>query len=434
MRLFNYSIIDLLTNLDNEYSRPIRNYMLLNAYVKAENVGLVDSQWEFDELDMSLSYVPAKSKNRQNIKLGKGLRKIIHTTGLEFPNQDKAVEILVNDIKSRDVSKFSFKEEDFAEVPYCEMDFSNLGVGSLANSCMNGKWSLVKFYTKNSTSKVLTLTDNEGKLLGRGILWKGVQIIESSHEETLQRGEEVTFLDRIYGSDVTIEMFKKYCSANGIMYKLEQSYSNRKWFVYNDVKMKLEVCVKVDEWEKHPYLDTMTFLDKEHGVLYNTEEDYDYVALTSTEGTALGAVCSQCGDDIDYDDVINIDGATYCECCCEYSQTYEEFIPANEAVWCEEIDDYVFECDAVDVRGRGLYPETSGDIVRDLEGEWIHCDDSRVLEHGEYCHEDDCMECEDCGEYFINEEINEYGICECCQEEREFNEKEDEEDEEDEDE
>lgn len=141
-------------------------------------------------------------------------------------------------------------------------------------------------------------------------------------------------------------------------------------------------------------------------------------------------VCADCGARRDEDDMFYINGDWYCDECvyyCEECNEYERTSNAayrngNEIYVCDEcLDNYYTYCDACEEYHRDR------DMTRTEEG-YVYCencvDDNAIyIEYKDnYYESDNCCECEQCGKYFLDDDINYDGennayYCDDCLEE-----------------
>lgn len=128
--------------------------------------------------------------------------------------------------------------------------------------------------------------------------------------------------------------------------------------------------------------------------------------------------CTECGDRIDEDDVYWVgdepyccDCVTYCEICGEYEVNQNmTYIPSEDRSVCDScLDRFYVYCDDC--------------------GEYYDRDRMNYLENLDKCVCNDCFEeytqCNECGLWVYNDEINEDGLCEECAAEMEEEEEED---------
>ena len=133
--------------------------------------------------------------------------------------------------------------------------------GSLGVSCMkyDSCQRFFDLYVENSdVINLLIMTNDDGKLMGRALLWN----FDSNK-----------VMDRIYtvNDDELSYHFKKWAVDNGYIYKHEQKWNNSLAFEANGKKIEQKLSVRLKNWkfDRYPYMDTFKFLDRIGGVVYN---------------------------------------------------------------------------------------------------------------------------------------------------------------------
>jgi hypothetical protein len=136
---------------------------------------------------------------------------------------------------------------------------SECGCGTLRSSCMRPESDYdcrnhPMFYTDIGAKIAYTL-DTRGHLFSRALLWENV-IDLTTHKS-------FKFMDRIYGSEETIEDMKQWARDNGYAYKKEQSYSNST-LIHPDGHQSHNFCYfkvfednSVKRYKDFPYVDTL---------------------------------------------------------------------------------------------------------------------------------------------------------------------------------
>lgn len=274
--------------------------------------------------------------------------------------------------------------------------------GNLGNSCMRyaNTQEFVAIYSKFPDKiHMLTLLTNEGnKVAGRAIVWTCFNAEDNS---------EITFMDRIYVNNSNHEeFFKFYAQKHGWWYKTYQTYSNPDEFMvpcngYTDsVEKEITICLDIDGDEYFPYLDTFASGDFDGmGLKLHNSDSYD-LNFHDTEGGPLAN-----------DNKV-------------HSSYYDTDLDEDDAVYSEELGDYITSCDAVTVitgisgsRDYTSYmPDDHEDIVEingtwylkelctwsDYYNEYIFGDDVVSINDGEdYVYADDTYYCEYKDEYYL---------------------------------
>lgn len=136
--------------------------------------------------------------------------------------------------------------------------------GSLNSSCMKYRacGAYMNIYTANShVCQLAILTKDDGKLYGRALVW------------TLTDGRRM--LDRVYGTDKTIQHMRKWAADNNILDR--------------DTLDRSAKQVQLAGWQyrTYPYMDTLCYLDQLSGLLTAnpTSSSARWATLHGTRGT-----------------------------------------------------------------------------------------------------------------------------------------------------
>lgn len=261
---------------------------------------------------------------------------------------------IFKDISSKEVEKFSnlyksfnkktaFKlsvvsGKDIKRFYYYESYQSDRG--TLGASCMKHESSqrLLNIYSDNPEQiKMLVMTNSDGLLMGRALLWT-----VGSYK----------LMDRIYticDEDLAF-WFKKWATDNGFLYKSEQNWYNTLQFEKNGDKkqeIKLKVSLENSDYRHYPYMDTFKFIDDNYN-LYNYQPNCNFYTLCTTDGSRQS------------DDYLRFDGldkvyrysheTVYMEYLgiytrngnCYYSESNDSYILCNHAIYDEDARDYIF--------------------------------------------------------------------------------------------
>ena len=284
----------------------------------------------------------------------------IWTTGRRFSARPGAViHKIFNDnsgITGRDIELFGLLYKSEVTVQNYEMkvvsgndilkyyfyDNYYTNGGSLGSSCMKGsnQQDFLKIYCDNPDTIELLVMLNEGKVMGRALLWKL---------------PEHKVMDRIYTiNDEELSFyFKKWAENNSYIYKQEQKWQNTLHFETDGhvtVNM-FEVKLSSYLYKKYPYVDTFKFLDDEKGILYNYIPHTGVKTLASTDGGHLNGdyfvqdvvtnMLYYTGDTI-YIDYIN--GRTH-QTNTVWSTCNDRYLLKRDSKYIEEADDYIFNED-----------------------------------------------------------------------------------------
>jgi hypothetical protein len=232
---------------------------LLPVYITGEDVlksGMVYID-NTDKMD-TLSFLPVRFKDdedpynnirRQEIKLGKFLRKVKDLNG-------KELEDLINNYKSsykryHNLMYFELVEGEDIRYWYLKDNYVT-GGGILNNSCMRHEKHQNRFniYVENpQVCKLLILKENknDSKILGRALVWQTSQC---------------TYMDRAYCRfDDDIEIYKNYAQE-------------REWLSYDNGDYNKRMHVKLIDKnfgynERNPYMDTFKRYHFEENILAN---------------------------------------------------------------------------------------------------------------------------------------------------------------------
>ena len=318
----------------------------------------------------------SRQNRQQATKYGKILRRVIEQQIPKLKYCNKDLEDLVNLLKA-EVSDGNFSEvsgEDIAHW-YVGVDYAEKS-GSLSGSCMRDvpkNW--LDIYSKNEDVVKMVILSKNGELVGRALVW------------------ENKWMDRIYGSDHTIQMFKGYAKEKGWNHKLRQCYEDQRNWVSSSGKefqQKVTVNLKTD-FSNYPFVDTMCYMSD--GEITN-EKSSGFKTMQSTSG----CLSDEDDDNRTYDDwddcYIDNDDAVYIE----NREIYTHHSNASyDDIWCE----HIISVDAVAVYYNGSDQTTHQD-----NDSIVYCEEDSM-----YCHIDEATQCGHDDEWYISdnhdfEEIN----------------------------
>jgi hypothetical protein len=336
---------------------------------------LAEQLFSLDKVDRGAGIL---TNSRNSVGLGKFVNKL-------FPGKfnDKDRETFVNLFKStleKTGERFELVDKDLIGMSYDKNNYLEIG-GTLGSSCMNSKPpSYFEIYINNpEVCKLLVLKDENGKILGRALVWK----LESCKElRTNNSIDTEWFMDRQYTiKDSDVNKFRKYATDKGWSFK---SYNNHHTFHKINFKgtefeVDMKIKIKGGNYGRYPYMDTFRRYDPFNGKLFNDDEregsEGQYI-LESTSGS--------------YEEIES--GV--------YSEYHDRRIPEDRAVWSERLGDYLEIDSAVEVTGgsrryRGWYPDGDDDVVYDdWNGQYIHIDESVYSEfYGYSLLADEAVEC-----------------------------------------
>lgn len=292
------------------------------------------------------------TQSRNPIKIGRFIRQV-------FPGKysDVDIEKFVNEFKSsneKDLQKFILVEgEDIAKY-YWHENYKEMA-GDLGRSCMARK-KYFNIYTQNPEVCRLLVLLEDGKVIGRSLIWK----LDRNNGES----EIEYFMDRQYTIEQSdVIKFTNYAKENGWAYKTYNNHHSYSNVTYLGREMNCEMVVKVEkkDYDEYPYMDTFKRFAPVTGELFNdmNKENHEgqYI-LDDTDG--------------DYTEISSG----------KWSEYYDMDIPEDEAVWSDAYSDWLPENRAVHIesgRGRdntGWFPEDDDNIYySDWEDEYVHTED-----------------------------------------------------------
>jgi len=306
-------------------------------------------------------------KSRNPVRLGKFVNNLL-------PNKydTKERELFVNRFKStldQVGERFILVEGEDINHYYWHENYKQ-GGGSLNSSCMRDEKGIFELYVDNpEVCRLLVLLEDE-LVIGRSLIWKLSDITDIDVDY---------FMDRQYivkQSDV--EKFRAYADKEGWAYKDENRHSSFSGVVYNNVvySVSMEVQVKRKNYEYFPYMDTFRSFEHNDCILVNSsiDDDSDYYLLDGTSG--------------EYTDGSRV-----------YSEYSQDWIDRDDAIWSEPLDTYISDYNSVEVRrasnwrNKGSWPVGHEDLVYDeWNDEEIMAEDSVYSdEYEHYLYDDDAV-------------------------------------------
>lgn len=397
-RLISDTMARHIQDVDAPYSRLASN---LIRYYKAIPYGKdTDRNFTIRKASGLISYCPKgrdtvlssdnekwASDNRQEVKIGKGINKLL-SKWHKFDN--RTIELISNHISS--LYTFSaelivVEGEDIRKYYHHANHNKDKNIGSLGESCMRGSscQSFFDMYVNNA--KMLIAKTPDG-IIGRALLW----------DATLD-GEDVKFMDRIYGSDITIEAFKGWAKTNGYYHKYKQSFNDKDTFVCpasgSDFSGRLEVVIKGGPYDEFPYLDTLSYTDEaEYSVFTINNEHGDY-EFNSTDGGYDG------DDRVTLHDGTRVDESYAC-----YVESEGEYYHEDDVVYTED-SEYELVDNCVEVAGRWYHNESDHIVWSEHDGEHILREDSVYIEYiCDYINVDDANFCDITDEHILSEDAS----------------------------
>lgn len=326
-------------------------------------------------------------KGRQKGKPGRIIRQIFTPTMLTEVT-DKDFEIFANLYKAANDKKGTFKIVKGEDIRtwYHHRHYAP-DQGSLTNSCMRHDECIPYFdiYTKNPEIVSLLILVNENNLLlGRAILW---------------HTPDNLIMDRVYGTEATIERFRMWATENKYLYRQYNNTSEPTKFVDylgNTITKAIEIRLPHLEFDKYPYFDTFYMMNDSKTFITNNEGSRQRYAMRNTGGRLDDTE----EEDEDYDD----EDMVYCEITgdryhideCHYIDEAGGYVHQDYTSYCHHqntsiLDRNSFECAwngetyhtdymTTVVSGEHVYSEHED--LRHVDGVgWFHCDDVFECEH-----------------------------------------------------
>lgn len=297
---------NILKNLDNKISKSILDtegeyiegdFTMIDIGIGANSEDILisfsteknilsripDSDLYFKGSEVNIPERLFKTNGRNTMRVGKFAQKVVKGFS------DRDIEIFVNSIKSKLKQEgYTISIIDGADIAryYKRSACVKTSVGgTLLNSCMTDKDdNIFDIYTKNpDVCKMLIMTNTNGELVARALLWKA----QIDNEESINKNrnnrnntdkislipKESWLMDRVYYTEDWMQnSFFNYCEDNGYVYR-KQSHA---YFVYNSIEyyyLKFYVKVKKINYGSFPYLDTFSFYDVKNAMLSNYEGD-----------------------------------------------------------------------------------------------------------------------------------------------------------------
>jgi hypothetical protein len=334
---------------DNSVDRLLK---ITTSNIETGKTSQSDVNFLFNEYDL-------RSKSRSDIKLGKFINAVLPGKYTpkeieDFTNKFKANLNKVGEnfelVSGSDIS-FWYDKENYAEMK-----------GTLGGSCMASKKGIFELYIDNPEVCKLLILEEDGKLLGRALIWK-LNSLDYYGKDNNEDSVDVWFMDRQYTiKDSDVQKFRNYAKDKGWIWKANNNHHSLSEVVINDsVKnVEMSVSVKNKKYNRFPYMDTFRRFDPETCILYNDDnKDEDLAGNYILDNTNGGYSAISSGI---------------------WSEWYSERIPEEFVVWSEWADSYIHEDRAVIVYHgdhQGTYPEDHDDLAFDeWNEEWLNVNDA----------------------------------------------------------
>jgi hypothetical protein len=220
-------------------------------------------------IDPGLGLELFSAKGRNEIKVGRLARAILGELGQKV--QDKEIETFVNTYKASkedNTQKLELVSGPMIKKYYLHSNYAE-SVGTLGGSCMRYEncQSYFKIYTKNPENcQLLVYLNEEGKVLGRAIVWKLYKKELYNKDQTTFECPAEYFMDRVYVSKDSDQIkFVNYAKEKGWIYKWKMSADDLESlaFKYGDHSVFGRLTVKLNRciFRKYPFFDTLSFCD-----------------------------------------------------------------------------------------------------------------------------------------------------------------------------
>jgi hypothetical protein len=309
------------------------------------------------------------TKNRSEIAYGRGLRKIF--SYVDHCIHDEYIEKLSNYLRGQFefTGKFTMVFGEDVKKWYHQNTYHD-NAGSLNNSCMKKPscQEYLEIYVNNpDIVQMLIATDLDDLLIGRALVWK--------------TQEGITFMDRIYGSDQTIQAFLEYAKEKEWHHKSNQNHSSSN-HVTNHLGEKssskfLSVHLNTSNLDYLPYMDTFKFTDDiEDGYFNNISGEYVLENIDGSWPDESGYVTTICGTRVHEDDA-------------RWSSYHSEWYLEDDVVWSNYHDSYIEYEQCIHVNDEYYMNDADCIVHSEYEDEYLHTDDaiwSEVMEDYIYEH------------------------------------------------
>lgn len=355
--------------------------------------------------DGTMTYLPAnkecmlnsdekwKIKDRQEIKIGKGIRKILSQIAYV---DEKMIEDISNKLKEEYTFSAEFKiveGEDIAKWYHYSQYSTN--AGTLNNSCMKHSSCRDYFDIYIHSNVKMLIAVKDGKLHGRALLWDDVNIDSTPINTRINVPRKIKFMDRIYGTDICVEAFKTWAYNNGYYHKERQSYTSRDGIIDPVTKEEIYVDMSVKakgNWDAYPYMDTFAGCDdinQDDIILKNRDGNH---TLTDTNGYVDSEDYVTLGNG----ERVHIDEANYVE-------RYGEWYISDDTVYVDENDEYELADQCYYLEGQWYHEDSESIVYSDYTGEYILMENAIEIDSIWYPEDADCLRYSD----FLGQTVHE---------------------------
>jgi len=321
-------------------------------------------------------------KNKQQGSFGKVALKVIKEGNGVIPSK-REIELFVNFCKFSFFPLGKFKTvsgEDISKSYMESMHSTSSDIGTLNKSCMKHRFCIGWFKIYEDNCKLLILESEENTILGRALLWEI---------------DGVTYMDRIYGSESTIETFKKHAIDNKMYRKYHQNhYSPTLWVSPNGVETTITLTVELSStYDYYPYCDTFKYLNEGETFVTNEADDGSYSMLESIKGEKIISdgeddnliYCEWNDESYDGDVTVYIDDSHYTGSAHETSTSY-----------CEYTSNHHLISNMVELHDNSYCYDGYDELI------YTGCDEYAII--------DNCLTCEHDNEYYLQGDLVEIKI------------------------
>jgi hypothetical protein len=348
-------------------------------------VSIVPSGKEHEEFNENW-----RSKYRQEIKLGKFLRKWLKAEDVDFT--DASIENYVNSFKSFFGKTLDFLVVEGGEIPEVYEECDGEGV---CTSCMTNYTAYSEYmevYSDHPDQIKMLVGRLNGKICCRALVW---------HTDS-----GMVVLDNIYATDLATKYkAAEYGKSQGWWVQdVSGSFHGGGWLSpednYQSSNSLPALFVTVETgYDSFPYMDTFDQLFKGYG-LSNT---YHYPdkggadrCLDDTEGNTGGIYCEEEDVTVSEDDAV-------------YSDYYQSYVNVYNSTYCDCVDTYVLDRDVVRLHDGEYAPDDYEDMF-EWQGDYYLSEDGAYCQYNECTvPEEDVVVLEDTGEYMHEDAENEDG-------------------------
>ena len=355
---------------------------------------LDESKW-FRGLEQGVGLrIPANLYTNQAItryhgKPAKVLRKLFNNPDM-FSQQEYEKVVRLWNKKFAPLEGCSLERVEPFQIPalYSVMNHAPNMRGSLGGSCMRDKSANYFEIYNDNCEGMLVMFDGDKKVMGRALLWK------------LDDGMDL--MDRVYHSSEDVEQaFFQWAKDNNFTRKTYQSYNNKSEITSptgeEDYKDLVKTLKFDKEYERYPYLDTLSYGDD--NMLSSAKDDNEryYDSLSGSYSDITPAMrCEECSDRINNEDELYCqeDGNHYCDSCASYSEQEDDNVPHSVNQYSEYHNEYLFDEHTRYSSDRRVYfhYECEDFIYVERNDDYIHTDDTVYCEHiEEDVREDDAI-------------------------------------------